>query len=119
VASLHAERNYLFSKRQREDIMRRNILAWTTLVAASSMLLSAPANAAEKFHAELSGFQEIGSLSGPTGAIFSPGNGSLDLVINDQATMITYTLTFSGLNNPVIAFLNGDRVLRWVKWLIS
>jgi hypothetical protein len=81
--------------------MRRNTLAWTTLVAGSSMLLSAHANAAEKFHAELSGFQEIGSLSSPTGAIFSPGTGTLDLVINDQATMITYTLTYSALSMPV------------------
>jgi hypothetical protein len=74
--------------------MRRNILAWTTLVAASSMLLSAHANAVEKFHAELSGFQEVA-------AVFSLGNGTLDLVINDQATMISYTLTYSPLSMPV------------------
>jgi hypothetical protein len=81
--------------------MRRNILVWTAMVAASSILLVSHAKAEQKFHATLSGFEELGSLSNPTGAIFSPGTGTLDLVINDQATSITYTLTYSGLTNPV------------------
>jgi hypothetical protein len=101
LAHFNVGSDYLLIERKREDVMRRNILTWTTLAAASSMLLIAHANAGEQFHADLSGFEEIGSLSSPTGAIFSPGNGTLDLVINDQATMITYTLTYSGLTMPV------------------
>jgi hypothetical protein len=98
-STLHTESNYLFSKRKREDVMRLNILDLTTLVATSSMLLIAHANAEEKFHAVLSGFEEVGGVgAGETGAIFSRGKGTLDLVLNDQATMITYTLTFSGLS---------------------
>jgi hypothetical protein len=81
--------------------MRRYISVWTAMVAASSILLVSHAKAEEKFHATLTGFEEIGSLSMPTGAIFSPGNGTLDLVINDQGTLITYTLTYSRLSNPV------------------
>ena len=69
--ALHAEGNYLFSNLKREDVMRRNILAWAARVAASSMLLVSHANA---------GFEELGSLAKPTGAIFFPGTGTLDLV---------------------------------------
>jgi hypothetical protein len=69
--SLHAKGDYLFSNHKREDIMRRNILAWAARVAASSMLLVSHANA---------GFEELGSLAKPTGAIFFPGTGTLDLV---------------------------------------
>jgi hypothetical protein len=75
--------------------MRRNILAWTILVAASSMLPLAHANA-EKFHAVLSGFEEVGPLNAETGAIFSGGNGTIDLDLNETLQMITYTLTYSG-----------------------
>jgi hypothetical protein len=79
----------------REDVMRRNILAWTAMVAASSILLVSHAKADQKFHATLSGFEEVA-------AVFSPaGNGTLDLVINDEGTLITYTLTYSGLSAPV------------------
>jgi hypothetical protein len=81
--------------------MRRN-LAWTALVAASSMLLISHATAAEKFHAVLSGFEEIGPLgAGETGAIFSPGKGTLDLVLNDALHTISYTLTYSVLSASV------------------
>src|SRR5580704_8485329 len=94
--ALHADGDYLFSNRQREDVMRRNIMAWTAMVAASSILLVSHAKAEQRFHATLSGFEELGSLTNLTGAIFSPGTGTLDLTINDQGTMITYTLTYSG-----------------------
>jgi hypothetical protein len=81
--------------------MRFNILTWTTLVAASSILLIAHANAEEKFHAALSGFEEVGALNNETGAIFSGGKGALDLVLNDQTKVINYTLTYSGLSTDV------------------
>jgi hypothetical protein len=100
-SALHADGDYLFSNRQREDVMRRNIMAWTAMVAASSILLVSHAKAEQRFHATLSGFEELGSLTNLTGAIFSPGAGTLDLTINDQGTQITYTLTYSGLTNTV------------------
>jgi hypothetical protein len=75
--------------------MRRNVLVSAILASAVSVVLSAHANADnEKFRATLSGFEEVGgfpklnpgpnggepeTLTGPTGAIFSPGNGSLEL----------------------------------------
>jgi hypothetical protein len=83
--------------------MRRNILALTTLVTASSMLLISHAKALEKFHAVLSGFEEIGGLGGgETGAIFSPfGKGTLDLVLDDELHTLSFSLTYSGLSAPV------------------
>jgi hypothetical protein len=83
--------------------MRRNILAWTAMVAASSILLVSHANAVEKFHATLTGFEEIGGLgAGETGAIFSPGSGTLDLVLNDELHTLSFTLTYSGFSTQVM-----------------
>jgi hypothetical protein len=75
--------------------MSRKILAWTSLVALSSMLPLAHANA-EKFRAEFSGFEEVGPLNAETGAIFSQGKGTLELDLNETLEQITYTLTYSG-----------------------
>jgi hypothetical protein len=95
--------DYILSKHKGRDLMRRNILALTTLVTASSMLLISHAKALEKFHAVLSGFEEIGALgAGETGAIFSPGKGTLDLVLDDELHTLSFTLTYSGLSAPVL-----------------
>jgi len=64
------------------------------------MLLGANAGAGE-FSATFSGFEEVGGLNNETGAIFSPGKGTLDLDINRSARTIAFKLTYSGLSAPV------------------
>jgi hypothetical protein len=64
--------------------------------------MSCNANA-QTFHADLSGFQELGALNAETGAIFTPGTGTLDLKLDQKLQMLTYTLTYSGLNLSCVA----------------
>jgi hypothetical protein len=65
------------------------------------MLLSAQANA-ENFSAKFSGFQEVGGVgAGQTGAIFSPGTGTLKLDLNKNNQSLTFELTYTGLPTPV------------------
>jgi hypothetical protein len=73
--------------------MRFKLLASATLMAAPFMLLGAYANATE-FSAKLVGFEELP-------AVFSQGNGTLDLDLNRNARTITFKLTFSALSAPV------------------
>jgi hypothetical protein len=54
----------------------------------------------------------------------SPEGQSLSIAFNDQCDVIVALATLEDANRgaieqAVIAFLNSDRVLRWVKWLIS
>jgi hypothetical protein len=55
----------------------------------------------EEFHAVFSGFNEIGSLSGPSGAILSKGRATLLLKLNRDDQTLSYSLTYSGLSSPV------------------
>jgi CHRD domain len=80
--------------------MRFKMLASATLTAAPFMLLGANANATE-FSTKFSGFEEVGPLNAETGAIFSPGTGTLDLDLNRNARTITFKLTYSALSAPV------------------
>ena len=41
------------------------------------------------------------TLSGPTGAILSPGNGTLELSLDKNLQTISYKLTYSPLTSPV------------------
>jgi hypothetical protein len=99
------------------NIMRRNVLALAALASAVSVVLSAHANADnENFSAVLSGFEEVGALPSlksatgtepevftfPTGAIFSPGNGTLQLSLDKGQQTISYTLTYSPLSSAVL-----------------
>jgi hypothetical protein len=66
---------------------------------------------AEPFVAALSGFNEIGALAGPTGAILSNGRGSLHLDLNRQARTLEFWLTYSGLSSPVtVAHIHFGKV---------
>jgi|SRR5712671_3476862 CHRD domain-containing protein len=79
-------------------------MRWTLLAPAilSAACFTVPANA-EEFSARLTGFQEIGGLgAGETGAIFSPGKGTLQVDLNKNAHTLTYTLTYSGLVSPIL-----------------
>jgi hypothetical protein len=80
--------------------MRYKMLAFASVAAPAFVLLSAHANAVE-FSATFSGFEEVGALNAETGAIFSPGKGTLDLDLNRNARTITFKLTYSGLSAPL------------------
>jgi hypothetical protein len=96
--------------------MHRNTLALAALASAVSVVLSTHANADnENFSAVLSGFEEVGPLarvtsapgvepetfSFPTGAIFSPGNGTLQLSLDKGQQTISYTLTYTPMSSAV------------------
>lgn len=72
-------------------------------IVISAMLGSAAmAVQAQEFHADLSGFDEVGVLGGITGAISTKGTGTLDLNLDRQAQTLTFKLTFSNMSAPVI-----------------
>jgi hypothetical protein len=76
-----------------EGVMRYQMFASAAFAIAAFMLQSTDAKA-QAFSTGFSGFQEIGPLATPTGAIFSPGQGTLDLVLNTNTNTLQYTLTF-------------------------
>jgi hypothetical protein len=76
------------------------MFASAAFAIAAFMLQSTDAKA-QAFSTVFSGFQEIGPLATPTGAIFSPGQGTLDLVLNTNTNTLQYTLTYSGLSSAV------------------
>jgi len=77
-----------------EDAMRRDKLIKAVMVAAL-VVFSASYAYAEEFVARLNGVQEIGALTGPTGAIRSEGTGTLHLDLDRQARTAQWTLTYS------------------------
>ena len=74
--------------------MRRDKLIKAVMVAAL-VVFSASYAYAEEFVARLNGVQEIGALTGPTGAIRSEGTGTLHLDLDRQARTAQWTLTYS------------------------
>jgi hypothetical protein len=52
---------------------------------------------AEEFSARLDGFQEIGALAGPTGAVLSDGKGTLHLDLDRQSKTVAYRLTYENV----------------------
>jgi hypothetical protein len=69
------------------------------LAALTLLLLSVPTRAQE-YSAKFSGFQEVGGVgAGETGAIFSTGQATLKLTLDQTAGTLTYKLTYSGLTN--------------------
>ncbi len=85
--------------------MRFKSFALATLASISALFVPAvdgnAKNAIEQFSASFSGFQELGALNAETGAIFSPGQGTLLLSVDKGNRIISFTLTFSGLSAPV------------------
>ena len=79
---------------------RHSVLAGAILAAAVTTVSTAGANA-QQFQANFSGFQELGALNAETGAILSTGQGTLALNLNQPAGTLTFTLTYSGLSEPV------------------
>ena len=82
--------------------MNRVRLVTSSLVMAALVVaLSAATASAEQFSARFSGFQEIGALATPTGAILSNGKATLQLTLDKHSSTITYRLTYSDLSAPV------------------
>jgi hypothetical protein len=77
--------------------MRHIILS----VAVCALAASALPVQADPFSATLSGFEEIGALAGPTGAILTDGEGSLQMDLDERGQTLNYTLTYSGLTSNV------------------
>jgi hypothetical protein len=82
---------------QWEANMRRTVLAEAILVGVATVMPTAYANA-QDFHAKLSGFKEVGALNSETGAIFSPGEGTLKLKLNTKLQSVNWTLTYSNMS---------------------
>jgi hypothetical protein len=76
--------------------MRRTVLAAAILVGVATVMPTAYANA-QDFHAKLSGFKEVGGLNAETGAIFTPGQGTLKLKLNTKLQSVNWTLTYSNM----------------------
>src|SRR5882672_3945501 len=85
----------------KEQVMYRAML----LGALLSGMTFAPAVMAgprvEEFHAVFSGFNEIGSLTAPSGAIMSDGRATLELRLDRANQTLSYVLKFSGLSAAV------------------
>ncbi len=81
--------------------MHRRIL--TAALLAAAFALPAAANHTEEFHANFSGFNEVGGLgAGETGAIVSEGKAHLTLKLDKVNQSIWFQLTYSGLSAPVV-----------------
>src|SRR5262249_32199653 len=70
-----------------------------TILAAAMATLSATYVNAQEFVATLSGFQELGALNAETGAIFTNGQGTFQLKLDQKQQSVTYTLTYSNLTS--------------------
>lgn len=84
--------------------MKRSIMISAALAATLCAAATARADdngTIERFHARLSGFNEVGALNAETGAILSGGTGTADVDLDKSAASATYSLTFSGLSAPV------------------
>ena len=85
-------------------MFERHVLKAAALAATVFALSTVQADGpkVEKFHARLTGFNEIGSLAAPTGAILSNGTATVDVELDKTAQTATYTLTIGpGLSAPV------------------
>jgi hypothetical protein len=80
--------------------MNRYLIAVAPIAAL--LLVSSARADAEEFFAKFSGFNEIGSLTAPTGAILSEGKGTLKLNLDRAMQKITYELTYSDLSSTVL-----------------
>jgi hypothetical protein len=73
----------------------------STVLIAAILAPAAMASGPARFHAALSGFEEVGALNNETGAILSEGHGTLELKLDRAAQTLWFTLTFDNLSAPV------------------
>jgi hypothetical protein len=86
-------------------MINRHVSMAAVLVAAVVALspVHADSPSVEKFHARLTGFEEIGALTAPTGAILSDGTATIDVELYKSAQTANYTLTINpGLSSKVL-----------------
>jgi hypothetical protein len=76
--------------------MRRYNLIGTALCSGVLALWGSGAQA-EEFSARLDGFQEIGSLTAPTGAVLSDATGTLHLDLDRKSKTVRYKLTYTNV----------------------
>jgi hypothetical protein len=67
------------------------------ILAAAVVALSASYAGAQEFEAQLSGFNELGTINAQTGAILSNATGTAKLELDQKGQTITYTLTYSNV----------------------
>jgi hypothetical protein len=67
------------------------------MIAAAGLAASGAGGVAraQQYPAALSGFNETGPLNSETGAILTPGTGTLSLDLDKTSQTATYSLTFS------------------------
>src|SRR5271170_7404599 len=70
-----------------------------TAMTAAPAVIASPHP--EKFRAEFSGFNEVGALNAQSGAIFSPGHGTLEVWLDRVNQTLTFELSFWDLSAPV------------------
>jgi len=98
---------FVSSQRQKtvngeEDMRRDPIIKYglaALLLVTGAHVAGAQKPTTQEYDAQLTGFSEIGALSGPTGAILTTGSGTLTLVVHKD--MAEYSLKYSGLTSPV------------------
>jgi hypothetical protein len=81
--------------------MYRAMLMGMFVVAAAAAAPAMSWSGTEEFRAVLAGFNEIGELNAETGAILSPGTGTLDLKLDRNSQTLTFTLKFQNLSSAV------------------
>jgi hypothetical protein len=91
--------------------MRAFMLIGTTLGAAV-LAVWGGGTRAEEFSARLDGFQEIGSLTGPTGAVLSNATGTLHLDLDRNKQKVTYKLTYTdvGTTSPQLGMVSQAHI---------
>jgi CHRD domain len=81
--------------------MRLKSISLFALIAAGFLMQGTQGKADDDntFFARFSGFQELGALNAETGAIFSPGTGTLVLKVDRGNRLINFQLKYSGLTD--------------------
>ena len=72
----------------------RRFVALTVLLMAASVLHAGEAVSPSRFAASLTGYQEVPP-------VFTEGNGSLNVKVSSDGTMLFYELRYSGLSSSV------------------
>jgi hypothetical protein len=80
-------------------MQRAMLLGMLGILTIATPVMATPGT--QDYRAFLAGFNEVGGLNAETGAILSPGSGTLDLKLDLIDQTITYTLKFQNLSSAV------------------
>jgi hypothetical protein len=81
--------------------MYRMTLMGVILSALTAVPAAMAAPRVEQFHAVFSGFNEIGALNAASGAVLSPGRGTLELQLDRVNQTLSFVLKYSDLSASV------------------